>query len=123
MLKSKSSIFPGEALTTAAITVCAVLMMGLGASSAVAATPQVAQVRLYVLDCGHATFKDMGMFSDTGEYDGTTGKIADPCFVIVHPKGVLIWDTGLGDGVATHPEGMDPIPGSISPCPSRWPTN
>jgi N-acyl homoserine lactone hydrolase len=111
MLKSKSSIFPGEALTTAATAACAVLMMGLGASSAVAATPQVAQVRLYVLDCGHATFKDMGMFSDTGEYDGTTGKIADPCFVIVHPKGVLLWDTGLGDGIASHPEGMDPAPG------------
>jgi N-acyl homoserine lactone hydrolase len=111
MLESKTSIFAGGALTTAAITACAVLTSGLGARSAVAATPHVAQVRLYVLDCGHAAFKDMGMFSDTGEYDGTTGKIADPCFVIMHPKGVLLWDTGLGDGIASHPEGMDPAPG------------
>jgi N-acyl homoserine lactone hydrolase len=56
-----------------------------------------ADVRLYALDCGHASFKDMGMFSDTGEYDGKSGEIADPCFVIRHPKGVLLWDTGLGD--------------------------
>src|ERR1700731_4202588 len=95
----------------AAVTACASVLTGFGAGTAAAAAPQVTQVRLYVLDCGHATFKDMGMFSDTGEYDGTTGKIADPCFVIVHPKGVLIWDTGLGDGVASHPEGLDPITG------------
>jgi N-acyl homoserine lactone hydrolase len=111
-MKSKGSMFAIWVRTTAAVTACVgVLTAGLGTRSATAAAPQVTQVRLYVLDCGHATFKDMGMFSDTGEYDGTTGKIADPCFVIVHPKGVLIWDTGLGDGVAAHPEGMDPIPG------------
>jgi N-acyl homoserine lactone hydrolase len=95
----------------AAVTACVSVLTGFGAGSAAAGAPQVTQVRLYALDCGHATFKDMGMFSDTGEYDGTTGKIADPCFVIVHPKGVLLWDTGLGDGVAAHPEGLDPIPG------------
>jgi N-acyl homoserine lactone hydrolase len=111
-MKSKGSMFTDWVRATAAVMACVgVLTAGLGARSAAAATPQVAQVRLYALDCGHATFKDMGMFSDTGEYDGTTGKIADPCFVIVHPKGVLIWDTGLGDGVAAHPEGLDPIPG------------
>src|SRR5882757_5562314 len=71
----------------------------------------VPQVRLYALDCGHATFADMGMFSDTGEYDGKPGKIADPCFLIQHPKGVLLWDTGLGDQFAAHSEGVDVMPG------------
>jgi N-acyl homoserine lactone hydrolase len=111
-MKPKGSMFADWVRATAAVTACVgVLTAGLGARSAAAAAPQVTQVRLYALDCGHATFKDMGMFADTGEYDGTTGKIADPCFVIVHPKGVLIWDTGLGDGVAAHPEGVEPIPG------------
>jgi N-acyl homoserine lactone hydrolase len=70
-----------------------------------------ADVRLYALDCGHASFKDMGMFSDTGEYDGQRGEIADPCFVIRHPKGVLLWDTGLGDKFAATKEGVDVLPG------------
>jgi N-acyl homoserine lactone hydrolase len=70
-----------------------------------------ADVRLYALDCGHATFKDMGMFSDTGEYDGKPGDIADPCFIIRHPKGILLWDTGLGDKIAASKDGVDMAPG------------
>ena len=65
------------------------------ASSASAATP--ASVRLYALDCGQIEFKDMGMFADTGELDGKSATLADPCFVVVHPKGELLWDTGLGN--------------------------
>ncbi len=34
------------------------------------------ELKLYVLDCGHASFKDMGGFSDTGEYAGKPGEIA-----------------------------------------------
>jgi N-acyl homoserine lactone hydrolase len=71
----------------------------------------VAEVRLYVLDCGHAEFKDMGGFSDTGEYDGKPGEIAVPCFLIRHPKGDLLWDTGLGDRFAATKEGSDAAPG------------
>ena len=68
-------------------------------------------VRLYALDCGHATFSDMGQFSDTGEYDGKPGEVADPCFVIRHPQGVLLWDTGLGDKFAANIAGVDLAPG------------
>jgi N-acyl homoserine lactone hydrolase len=54
------------------------------------------EIRLYTLDCGHLEFKDLSFFSDTGEYDGgKSGVIAVPCFVIRHPKGILVWDTGL----------------------------
>jgi N-acyl homoserine lactone hydrolase len=68
-------------------------------------------LRLYALDCGHATFRDMGMFSDTGEYDGKPGETADPCFLIHHPKGWLLWDTGLGDRFAATKGGVDVMPG------------
>jgi glyoxylase-like metal-dependent hydrolase (beta-lactamase superfamily II) len=87
----------------------AVLALGLGL-----ARPGVARVpdlRLYVLDCGHATFKDMGGFSDTGEYDGKAGEIAVPCFLIRHPKGDLLWDAGLGDHYNYPKEGSDAAPG------------
>lgn len=64
----------------------------------------VTSVRLYAIDCGHLSFKDMAMFSDTGEFDGQRGEMAVPCFLIRHPKGDLIWDTGLGDDLARKPD-------------------
>ena len=52
-------------------------------------------LRLYALDCGHAEFEDFAAASDTGAYDGRAAQLADPCFLIHHPKGWLLWDAGL----------------------------
>jgi N-acyl homoserine lactone hydrolase len=87
----------------------ALLLMGLSVARPCMAA--AAELRLYVLDCGHATFKDMGGFSDTGEYDGVAGEIAAPCFLIRHPKGNLLWDAGLGDHYNYPKEGSDAAPG------------
>jgi len=57
--------------------------------------PSVSQIRLYALDCGRAEFKDFSAASDTGTYDGKPAVLADPCFLIRHPKGWLLWDAGL----------------------------
>lgn len=65
------------------------------------------EVRLYAMDCGRAELKDMSMFSDTGEYDGKPGAIAVSCFLIRHPQGTLLWDTGMGDKMAEKPEGVE----------------
>jgi len=81
--------------------VCGLLLGGSAASAAAgpapAPTPASApvEVRLYALNCGHLEFRDKSFFSDTGEYDGQSARIVAPCFVIRHPKGVLVWDTGL----------------------------
>lgn len=72
-----------------------------------------ADVKLYALDCGHMAFKDMGLFADTGEYDGTSGKLTASCFVIKHPNGALLWDSGLGDKIAESPQGVDLFGGQI----------
>jgi glyoxylase-like metal-dependent hydrolase (beta-lactamase superfamily II) len=66
-----------------------------------------AGLRLYAIDCGRIELKDMAMFSDTGEYDGTAGVLVDPCFLIRHPKGTLLWDVGLGDKIAASRAGAD----------------
>jgi N-acyl homoserine lactone hydrolase len=71
------------------------------------AADEIKQVRLYALDCGRVLLKDMGIFSDTGEYDGRSGEIVDPCWIIRHPKGTLLWDTGLGDKLAATKGGVD----------------
>lgn len=81
-----------------------------GTAAPVAAAPSAATaiavpmagpaLRLYALDCGTVSLPDMGMFSDTGEYDGRGGSLAAPCFIVTHPSGTLLWDTGLGDSLA-----------------------
>jgi N-acyl homoserine lactone hydrolase len=53
------------------------------------------EIRLFVLDCGHATLSDASPVSDTGEYDGRKLELADPCFLVQHPRGYLLWDAGL----------------------------
>lgn len=68
-------------------------------------------VRLYVLDCGHLDIRDMHMFDDSGALDGKPGAMSVPCFLIRHPKGTLLWDTGLGDAIAGHPGGVGLAPG------------
>ena len=75
-----------------------------------AVTPTV-RPRLYALDCGRVQFADMGMFSDTGEYDGRPGALVTPCFLIVHPRGTLLWDAGLGDHLAG--KGAVPADGGV----------
>lgn len=68
-------------------------------------------IRLYVLDCGRLDIRDMGMFDDSGALDGKPGTMSVPCFLIRHPKGDLLWDTGLGDAVADRPGGVELAPG------------
>jgi len=88
------------------------LLLGFSAFSAHAADP-VTEVRLYAIDCGRIDLKDEGGFADTGEYDGKSGSLGAPCFLIRHPKGTLLWDTGLGDKIAASPNGVDP-PGGFA---------
>lgn len=50
-------------------------------------------VRLYVIDCGTLHIADMGRFHLIKEEVATT-ELSVACFLVVHPKGTLIWDTG-----------------------------
>jgi len=88
--------------------VCMVLFAAAGAGAVpLFAADTVKSVRLYALDCGRVDVKNMGIFSDTGEYDGKQGNLAAPCFVVRHPKGTLVWDTGLPDKLAENKKGVD----------------
>jgi N-acyl homoserine lactone hydrolase len=50
-------------------------------------------VRLYVFDCGVLHNADMGRFNLKKE-DVKTTDMSMGCFLIAHPKGNLMWDTG-----------------------------
>jgi len=83
------------------------LAAALAAAGPLRAADPVEAIRLYALDCGRATSKDSGFFSDTGEYDGKPGAVVVPCFLVRHSKGTLLWDTGLSDKIAESPNGVD----------------
>jgi N-acyl homoserine lactone hydrolase len=103
------------------IDLSAIAVMAFGLLMAVSPARQsqahAPELRLYVLDCGHAAFKDMGGFSDAGEYDGKAGEVAAPCFLIRHPKGDLLWDAGLGDHYNYPKEGSEAAPGVLVTVP------
>lgn len=54
----------------------------------------VKSVRLYVFDCGYLDMPDPGRYNFKREELGTN-LMSDACFLIVHPKGTLMWDTGV----------------------------
>src|SRR6185312_8056957 len=76
-------------------------------------------IRLYALNGGHIEIPDMGFFSDTGEGAGKPGRVVASAFLIRHPKGDFLWDTGLGDAIAAKPEGVSPGPGFRQIVPTR----
>ena len=55
------------------------------------------ELRLYALDGGlvRATGTDAAEFTDDGAYDGRTFELPVPWFVVRHPDGDLVWDTGM----------------------------
>jgi N-acyl homoserine lactone hydrolase len=51
--------------------------------------------RVYVFDCGLLTLNSPANFGFTKEEVGEKVVLAVPCYLIVHPKGTLMWDTGV----------------------------
>src|ERR1700722_12426865 len=68
-------------------------VFGQTTSSAQHKAPPPRTVRLYVFDCGVLHNADMGRFNLKNE-DVVTTDMSMACFLIAHPKGNLIWDTG-----------------------------
>ena len=62
-------------------------------------------IKFYTLDCGSYDVADMKDLSTTGEFDGQTHYMVNPCFLIRHPQGDLLWDTGHIDSLADNPNG------------------
>ena len=65
-------------------------------SSLPAAPPKPPKTpRLYVMDCGLLTMSAPQLFNFTKEEIGEKQPFAVPCYLVVHPKGTLIWDVGV----------------------------
>ncbi len=58
------------------------------------------------LDCGKIAEADADPYADDGAYKGVPKTLVVPCFLIRHPKGDLLWETGLPQAVADLPGGQ-----------------
>ena len=67
-----------------------------------ASLPKVSSPRLYVIDCGTL------VYNRPEDYSLTRAEVADtnmsvPCFLVIHPKGILLFDAGLSDTLVGRP--------------------
>jgi glyoxylase-like metal-dependent hydrolase (beta-lactamase superfamily II) len=74
------------------------------ASPASNGRPKPQPLRLYVFDCGTLHVADVGRFQLKKEEVSTTD-LSVACYLIVHPKGTLMWDTGAVPDSAWTPTG------------------
>jgi N-acyl homoserine lactone hydrolase len=66
-----------------------------------------APLRMYVFDCATLKDRDPATYGLKPDQVASTD-MSDPCFLIVHPKGKLLWETGLNDAIYDRPEGGGP---------------
>ncbi len=62
-------------------------------------------IKLYVLDCGRIEITEASWVSPAIP-PGQKKVFADSCYLIVHRKGLLLWDTGLPDALVTTSRGV-----------------
>jgi glyoxylase-like metal-dependent hydrolase (beta-lactamase superfamily II) len=71
-------------------------------------------VKLYTLDCGRIEMLDLDLFADNGVFKGRKNSAADACYLIRHPKGDLLWDTGLPEALHEQKDGLTNGPFHVS---------
>lgn len=68
------------------------------------------EMKLYVLDCGQITVMDISVLSP-GIDVGVSKKLANTCYLIKHPQGNLLWETGLNDELVKANTGVSAVEG------------
>ena len=63
--------------------------------------------RLYILNCGEGVAGDISRWSP-GVNVGKPMDFVDNCYLIKHPEGWLLWDTGVTDAIAAMSDGQRP---------------
>ncbi len=60
----------------------------------VSCSTALAELKLYVFDCGHLTFEDVSAFGLSNEETAVRALFV-PCYLIEHDLGRMVWDAGL----------------------------
>lgn len=70
--------------------------------SNIAPLPKVASPRVYVLNCGQLVYNRPEFYGLTREEVADTN-MPVTCYLVIHPKGILLYDTGLPDRIVGRP--------------------
>jgi N-acyl homoserine lactone hydrolase len=70
-----------------------------------APAPASSVERMYVFNCGEIAIKDISHWSP-GVNAGKPFEFSNHCYLIQHPKGLMLWDSGYADAIAAKPEGV-----------------
>lgn len=73
------------------------------------AAPAAKELRLYILDCGTISPMDPKLFGLTQEEIHSDASFVSPCYLVVHPKGTLIWDVGQVPDAAIPDNGTEVV--------------
>lgn len=101
-----------------AITLAVLFAIGCGLtprpSTATYSAAPPTSLRLYVMDCGVTKIAEPSRFRMTREEIANID-LSVPCFLIVHPKGTLLWETGAVPDSAWTPNGrVQPVAVTIT---------
>ena len=72
------------------------------ASAALAPLPKVTSTRLYVFDCGTLVYNKPEDYNLTRD-EVKSSNLGVTCYLVMHPKGMLLYDTGLNDRLVGRP--------------------
>src|SRR5829696_8917525 len=84
-------------------------------ASAAWAQPALGVDKLYIMNCGEGVAADISRWSP-GVNVGKSMEFVDNCYLIHHPQGWLLWDTGVADAIAAMPDGQAPT----DPKATHW---
>lgn len=76
------------------------------AANSSVASIAASELLLYAMDCGDLEFTDVDEFADDGSMKGMAQNLVDPCYLIRHPRGDLLWDSGIRESIADMADGM-----------------
>ena len=87
-----------------------------GAAQTTHHVPAPTSLRLYIFDCGKLKIADTTVYGFTPS-QLAAAEMAVPCFLIAHPKGTLMWDTGvIPDGALSPGKSVTKAaPASVNP--------
>ena len=93
-MEHKHVVVPAIQRVLRALAALVFAVSSLGLTAGAAAAPLSSQLRLYVMDCGTISAMDPALFGLKASEVNREVVFVTPCYLIVHPKGTLIWDVG-----------------------------
>ena len=82
------------------------------ATTLAADTSAKGRPRLYVLDCGRLIAKDQARWTP-GVNAGQPRELSNNCYLFQHPRGMLLWETGVPDAVVEQEDGLPSPNGAV----------